>query len=222
MYWVDRRFFVKTSFVPGTSNVMDTEGTRNDSALRDAPDPGGDCVPFQRKLDAAALSEKYRPFLKAIAAAELPDVVKARIDASDIVQDTLLRAFRQWSQFQGCSEAELRGWLRGILRNLLADAVRFNHRQRRNVRRENEMPEVDPCCVDDTPSEQVRKRESLEAIWQEVSRLPEDYRTVILMHHQYNLSFVEIGERLQKSPDAIRMLWGRAIIALTSNLKNQR
>ncbi|MBL8817342.1 MAG: sigma-70 family RNA polymerase sigma factor [Planctomyces sp.] len=201
---------------------MKSEGRGDEADQGDIPEADKNFAPSERKLDAAALVEKYRPFLKTIAAAEFPDLLKTRIDASDIVQDTLLRAHQQLSQFQGTTEAELQGWLRGILRHLLTDAVRFNKRQRRDIQRDGRMPEIDPSCVDDTPSEQVRKRESWDAIWQAVSALPEDYRTVILMHHQYNLSFADIGERLQKSPDAVRMLWGRAIVVLASRLKNHR
>ncbi len=201
---------------------MKSEGSSDEADQGDIPEADRNYAPSRRKLDAAALVEKYRPFLKSIAAAEFPDLLKTRIDASDIVQETLLRAHQQVSQFHGTTEAELQGWLRGILRHLLTDALRFNMRRRRDIKREDGMPDIDPSCVDDTPSEQVRKRESWDAIWQAVSALPEDYRTVILMHHQYNLSFADIGERLQKSPDAVRMLWGRAILALTNRLKSHR
>jgi RNA polymerase sigma-70 factor, ECF subfamily len=45
-------------------------------------------------------------------------------------------------------------------------------------------------------------------------RLPPDDQAVVLLRHFDCLSFEEIGRRLDRSPDAARKLWGRAIVRL--------
>jgi RNA polymerase sigma-70 factor (ECF subfamily) len=173
-------------------------------------------------LDAAALALKYRPFLKAIAAAEFPDHLQSRIDDSDLVQETLLKATRQVDQFRGSTEKELEAWLRETLLNQIRDSLRFHGRQQRDVGIEIAVPLSEIPTSDPTASEQVRKAEAKELIQRALSDLSEDYRTVLLLRQQNDLSFVEISDQMQRSPDAVRMLWGRAILVLGEKLKSLR
>jgi RNA polymerase sigma-70 factor (ECF subfamily) len=55
---------------------------------------------------------------------QLPPVLRAKVDPSDIVQETLFRAHKNIDQFRGHTEAELAIWLRRILLNYLAEALR--------------------------------------------------------------------------------------------------
>lgn len=171
-------------------------------------------------LDTAAMALKYRPFLKAIAAAEFPDHLQSRIDDSDLVQETLLKATQNIHQFQGTTECELESWLRESLRNQIRDSVRFHSRQQRDVAMETAASEIPGPGCDPTPSEQIRTSETQERIWRVVGELPDDYRTVILLRQQMDLTFVEIAEQMQRTPDAVRMLWGRAIVVLGEKLKS--
>lgn len=186
------------------------------------PRPKEDRPRSEWELDAASVVEKYRPYLKSIAAAEFPVHLRSRLDESDLVQETMFRACRTWSTFRGTTEAELRNWLREILKNQITDTVRFNHRQQRSVQREGAMPLQDPSCSDETPSAQFRRSESSEALWRAVAELPEDYRTVIMLHQQHRMTFPEIGERMQRSADAVRMLWARSVLCLAERLKHHR
>lgn len=173
-----------------------------------------------QKLDVAALALRYRPFLKAIAAAEFPDHLKSREDDSDLVQETLMKATRQADQFRGSTERELEAWLRETLLNQITDCVRFHGRQQRNVGIEISVPVVNVAADDPTASEHVRTAEAKELIQRALSELPEDYRRVLLLRQQKDLTFVEISEEMQRTPDAVRMLWGRAILVLGEKLKS--
>ena len=171
-------------------------------------------------LDVAAVALKYRPFLKAIAAAEFPDHLRSRVDDSDLVQETLLKASQKFDQFRGSTEEELAAWLRECLLNQLTDSVRFNSRQQRDIALEAHVSQLHGLSSNDpSPSEQLRTSESQERVWNIVNTLPEDYRTVILLRQQMDLTFVEIAEQMQRTPDAVRMLWGRAIVVLGEKLK---
>jgi RNA polymerase sigma-70 factor (ECF subfamily) len=141
------------------------------------------------------------------------------VDASDLVQESLLRSVRSEAQFQGTGEAEYRSWLREILENLITDAKRFHSRECRDVANERVFSEAAICSQGDSPSAQVRQSETQGEVQQALEILPEDYRTVLRLRQEQELSFAEIGVVLQRSPDAARMLWGRAIVELGRLLK---
>lgn len=171
-------------------------------------------------LDVAAMALRYRPFLKTIAAAELPDYLKTREDDSDLVQETLLKATRLSDQFRGSSEKELESWLRETLLNQIKDCIRFHGRQQRNVDLEIAVPFNSFSAEDPSASELVCKAEAKELTQKALKELPEEYRKVLLLRQQMDLTFVEIAEQMQRSPDAVRMLWGRAILLLGEKLNS--
>src|SRR3954453_23881731 len=83
--------------------------------------------------------DQYRPYLYLLARSHTGRRHQARIDPSDIVHQTLLDAHQKDAQFRGKSAAELMGWLRQILANNLADAVRGMARAKRDVTRERSL-----------------------------------------------------------------------------------
>lgn len=173
-----------------------------------------------QRFDVAAMVLRYRPFLKAIAAAEFPDHLKSREDDSDLVQEALLKATSQADQFRGTTEKELEAWLRETLRNQIRDRVKHHSRQQRDVAIEIAFPVSAIAETTTTVSEELRKSEAKEIVQRVVNEMPDDYRTVILLRQQMDLSFIEIAEQMQRTPDAVRMLWGRAILALGEKLKS--
>jgi RNA polymerase sigma-70 factor (ECF subfamily) len=90
--------------------------------------------------------EQFRSYLYLLARSHIGRRNQARLDPSDIVQQTLLDAHQKQGQFRGNSEAERMGWLRQILANNLADAVRGLARAKRDVTREQSLD----CAVDDS------------------------------------------------------------------------
>lgn len=171
------------------------------------------------KLDIGAMAAKFRDMLKRIAAQELPESLRFRLDDSDVVQETLVRALRSSDDFRGTTDLELQQWLREILKSQLIDSVRFHNRQQRDIARDIRDSTPELADGGQTPSEAYWQRESSERLWLAVAELPEDYRTVILLRQQMDLSFPEIGERMGKTADAVRMLWGRAILMLGQRLR---
>src|SRR5262249_16800550 len=77
--------------------------------------------------------ERYRPLLKLQARqVELDARLRQRFDASDVVQEALLKAHTRLNQFRGRTEAELVKWLHEILASTLVDEVRKAHAQKRD------------------------------------------------------------------------------------------
>jgi RNA polymerase sigma-70 factor (ECF subfamily) len=167
-----------------------------------------------------------RRYLLFLTNQELDPALGAKIAPSDIVQQTLLEAGCDFPHFQGTSEAELLGWLRGILRNNVANVRRHFQTEKRQVAREislaeSSRTELRHCILDpgESPSGQVLLRERDEQMEQAMHQLPEHYRQVLLWHTIDGLTFLQIAEKLGSTADAVRKLWGRAIEKLAQRLE---
>jgi RNA polymerase sigma-70 factor (ECF subfamily) len=196
---------------------------------------------YQRLLSAARtgsrdalgqLLELFRPYLVVVTKGNLDGALRAKVRSSDVVQDSLVNACAHFEQFRGNSPAELQAWLGKILTNRLAYLRRhFLGTDKRQLAREValerdgdsdlgqrrlEEPMTHPS---DSPSQHAARREEQEAVVKAVARLPEDYQKVLHLRTREQLSFEEIGRLLNRSPDAARMLWGRAVEALQRALK---
>ena len=86
------------------------------------------------------LLELYRGYLGLLARLQINRRLQARLDASDLVQETFLKAHRHFGQFRGTTEEELVVWLRQILATTLANLVRHHYgAHRRDLRLEREL-----------------------------------------------------------------------------------
>jgi RNA polymerase sigma-70 factor (ECF subfamily) len=170
------------------------------------------------------LLEGCRQYLLLVANEELRPDVQAKVAASDLVQDTFVDAHRDFQRFTGRSQDDLLVWLRQILRNNLRDATRsYRAAAKRHVHREIPLPaERDSAAVfleplqaaGQSPSWPVRQGEQNEALRRALAQLSDDHRQVIVLRNLELKSFVEIAQRMQRSPDAARKLWGRALQTL--------
>lgn len=172
----------------------------------------------------AQLTSKYRNYLLMIANQDLDPAIQAKIGASDVVQQTMIRAQQKFDQFRGTSEKEFLHWLRTSLVNDLKDQRRHYRAHKRNS--EAEISQQDRSAVHRavsdpnlTPGAHAMKQERVSALASELEKLPPDYRTVIELRNFEQLDFAEIGRRMDRSSDAACKLWGRAIEALQSKLE---
>jgi RNA polymerase sigma-70 factor (ECF subfamily) len=188
-----------------------------------------DCLRAARAGSRDALGqalEACRHYLLRIAREELDSVLQAKASASDLVQDTFLEAQRDFPKFQGRTEAELLAWLRQMLLHNLANLVRhFRGTAKRQVEREVRLgtesrgvPE--PADAGPTPSALLQASERQRQVEQALERLPADYREVIVLRNQARHSFEEIGRLMNRSGDAARRLWSRAVERLHEELED--
>jgi RNA polymerase sigma-70 factor (ECF subfamily) len=161
-----------------------------------------------------------RGYLLAIASQELDADLQAKGGASDLVQETLLHAVRGFAGFQGDTEAELLAWLRRMLLNNLADFARlYRATGKRQVAREIGLAAGDSSGQGEaqlsadisSPSGQAIRHEQTEAVDNAIQRLPEEYRRVLFLRYKDELSFDEIGRLMDRTANAARKLWLRAV-----------
>jgi RNA polymerase sigma-70 factor, ECF subfamily len=170
------------------------------------------------------LLDQFRHYLLEIANAELDAMLRNKVGASDVVQDTFLEAQRVFDRFEGETPPELRAWLRAILLNRIGTTTRYyrdaaKRQAGREVAfapdsdRQAELEQSGP-----TPSRMMMAHERAAALRSAILRLPEHYRQLIVWRQMEDLSFEDIAARLGKSVEAVRKLWSRAIQQLQVEL----
>lgn len=174
--------------------------------------------------------EACRAYLLLIANRELDPALKAKGGASDLVQETFLEARRDFAAFRGESDAEWRGWLRQMLVHNLANfSRRYRDTAQRDFAREIELagddstrpPARQLTAGTPSPSAEAMAHERAAAVDAAMRRLPEDYCRVIALRYQEGRSFEEIAAIMERSDNAVRKLWFRAIERLEDELGDQ-
>jgi RNA polymerase sigma-70 factor (ECF subfamily) len=175
------------------------------------------------------LYEASRPWLAVLARARLERYLRARVDTSDLVQQTLLEAYRDFAGFGGRTEGEWLAWLRQILLRNAADYVRRFRAAKRAateipLRGEGEGPPLEQAitAAGPSPSQQAVCHEESLRLAQSLTLLPEDYQEVIQLRHFQRLAFDEVARRMQRSRPAVQMLWLRALRRLKEVLDERR
>ncbi len=172
--------------------------------------------------------ETCRNYLLLVAERELDPNLRAKGGASDLVQETFLKAHRHFARFQGDSEAELRAWLRRLLLNNLADFGRlYRETEKRCLGREVELgtdsavgqPGAQLAASEPSPSRQLMTQEQSQAVRCALEQLPDDYRQVLVLRYHEERSFEEIARLMGRSTNAIHKLWLRAIKRLQQDVE---
>lgn len=175
------------------------------------------------------LLEPYRNYLRLLARLEVGRHLRAKVGASDMVQETFLQAHRAFGDFRGESERQLLQWLRSILASRLSKAIRrYWGTQRRAILLERELDRelgrssgaLDRAFFlsQTSPSGRAVRAERAVLLADAIERLPEDYREVIVLHHLQGLTFPQVAEAMDRSAGSVEKLWMRALARLRSEL----
>ena len=167
--------------------------------------------------DRAILLELFRNYLRQIAAGSMTPDVGGKLSVSDLVQSAIIEANRDFKTCQATNQAEFKAWIRKILMNDMLNRYRDLRRQKRDIRREQLMGSKLEIVDEVTggPVNEVIRQEDEKRLMSALAQLPPDRRELIELRNRDGLSFAEIAERQQKSPDAVRMNWNRAIESLS-------
>jgi RNA polymerase sigma-70 factor (ECF subfamily) len=164
----------------------------------------------------SVLFGKYRPRLAVLVHYRMGPELGRLYEVDDILQETFLKAFRDFDQFTYRTPGSFMSWLARIADHVLADLARSQGRQKRQaaeiLRFRSESNPAGPEPVDSkTPSRVLGEAEGVRGLLDKLNSLPEDYRQAILLMKVEGLSTSEAAERLGKSNEATALLLHRAL-----------
>jgi RNA polymerase sigma-70 factor (ECF subfamily) len=169
------------------------------------------------------LFEKCRSYVHLLARTQLETWMRTKVDASDLVQQTLLEAHRGLGEFRGATEGEWLAWLRQILAHNTNDFVRrYKQTAKRHVQREVSLDAPvqglsgaftqEPADEQmPTPSQVLSQREREIELANAIAQLAPDHQEVVILRNLQRLPFDDVAARMNRSRPAVQMLWMRAI-----------
>jgi RNA polymerase sigma-70 factor (ECF subfamily) len=170
---------------------------------------------------ASALFDRHLPEMRASVHRRLPAALRGKVGESDVIQEAWLAAYLALPGFQDRGDRSFVKWLQTILDNKVRDEVRRHARVgKRDARREERL--ATDAAVADTgqlsPSVLARSNERSAALSAAIADLPSDYAEILRWVHQEGLTLTQAGERMGRSADAARKLYGRAMVQLGDRL----
>jgi RNA polymerase sigma-70 factor (ECF subfamily) len=196
-----------------------------------SPDQGlATLIRQARDGDTAALGrllDQYRAYFQILAARGIGPRLGRRVNASDVVQQTMLEACRDFVQFLGSGEPELVAWLERILQRNIAQLVRDHiTTQKRAVGREQAADggdhsgaeRFDPAAQHSSPSQRAMRGEEAIRLARALVTLPEDQREAVRLRHLEGWSLAEISAHFERSPAATAGLIKRGMQKLREKL----
>ena len=184
--------------------------------------------------DQAATEEllaRYRDRLRQMVAVRMDPRVAARVDASDIVQETLVEASRKLPEYLRDEPLPFYPWLRQIAWDRLVDLHRRHvQAQKRAVGRQvwphvlpdrSTMALADRLLADDTsPSGRFAREELRDRMQTTLRALPQRDREVLVLRHLEQLTTREIASVMGITESAVKMRQLRALQRLRGLLSN--
>jgi RNA polymerase sigma-70 factor (ECF subfamily) len=172
------------------------------------------------------LFNRHRDQLRRAVELRLDQRLRTRVDASDIVQEAQLEAFRRLDDYLARRPMPFSLWLRKTAQERISNHRRAHiHTARRSVLRERAAPEESSLLIANSlighgssPSRRVIRREYQRLVSESVDELDDLDREILLMRNVEGLSQREIAQVLDLSHDAVRKRYGRALVKLQRSL----
>jgi RNA polymerase sigma-70 factor (ECF subfamily) len=175
---------------------------------------------------------QFRDYLRLLARAGLDPRLHSKLDPSDIVQETLLKAHESLDQLRGETDAEVAGWLKQILLNTLSNALRTFHVGKRDVNHERSLEEaMERSSVrlesflagsGSSPASKLQREETLLRISKALAKLPAPQREAFVLQRWEGWSLAEISSHMGRSTASVAGLLRRGVKQLREDLKDLR
>jgi len=179
------------------------------------------------------LFKTYRDGMSRQLGGKIPDPIRDRVEASDVVQEALIDAVSHFDSFRYQGPGSFRRWLARILQNRLRMTIRFHlQRKKRSPRREVPIRTAESTSGTSSrlggvtleariasPESVAAVRERREIIEKTLRDLPSDYREVIRLVKLEEKSLANAAEKLGRSENAVKKLLARALLRYGEALK---
>ena len=179
------------------------------------------------------LFREIEPQLRFLAQRQMDPTLAARVDESDILQNTNFEIARDITKFRGTTVNEFEAWIATILRNNVKHLVHKHIlAQKRSIRKERR---IDPIVNDNesrpklplpakqsTPSQRAMRGEAAIRLSRELAELPHDQATAIRLRHLEGYSLQQLTEHFQRSESAVAGLLKRGLRTLRERLRDYK
>ena len=168
--------------------------------------------------------ESFREYLALLARLQLDPRWQGKVDLSGVVQQTLLEAHQARDRFGQWDDAQKAAWLRKALAHNLTDEVRKLRTAGRDVARERSLEaaleqssarlEAWLAADQTSPSQQAVRHEQLLRLTAALSRLPQDQRMAVELHHLRGYPVAAVARQMGRSDGAVGALLVRGLKTL--------
>lgn len=183
----------------------------NSSPLIIASTPDNRLVQLAVKGDQEAFNHLYDRYFTAVYK-RVAYLVPGE-DVDDVTQEVLIAMLKSLKSFRG--ESKFSTWLRVITNRHIANYYRKNKHSLTDSPLDNESSAI--------KSSQTLSETELTRIFvqQGLDQIPEQYREIIILRFAEGLKFQEIADLQEKSLDATKSMFRRAISAMREQLGGQ-
>jgi RNA polymerase sigma-70 factor (ECF subfamily) len=172
---------------------------------------------------------RFRDYLCLLARMHLDRRLRRKLDASDVVQETLLQAYAARHEFRGTTCEEQAGWLRSILARNLSHAARDHTSQKRDLRREVFLDgnlDASSRRLDlwleasgTSPSNVLLRQERLLELATLVAELSEEQQEVLVLHHCQGWTLDRIAVHMERTVPSVAGLLRRGLAKLRERMR---
>jgi len=185
----------------------------------DGEDPEHDLIRRAKAGDDAAFGELFGRHAADVAALVRRRVAPAllrKISVSDVVQDTRVDAFAKLAAFDDRGDGAFRAWILGIAemhvrRTLRHYAATGKRAAGREVTRDARGETAAFAARGPSPSDVAVAGELHATAMRALETLPDDYREVLRLTQFEGLTLRDAAERMGRSREAVKKLYGRAM-----------
>lgn len=134
--------------------------------------------------------------------------------ANDITQDVFIKVWKNIKKFDS-KRANFKTWIFTITRNTITDYLRKKKMiPFSTLDKEDELFEDSIEDEAILPSEALARLEDKELLNNILDKIPENYREILVLHYQEEMTFDEIGKILGKPLNTVKSYHRRALIKL--------
>jgi RNA polymerase sigma-70 factor (ECF subfamily) len=172
---------------------------------------------------------RWGDYLSALARVQLDPRLRAKIDLSGVVQQTVLEAHQKQPEFRAEHPAQELAWLRRILANNLTDELRKLAAGKRDLARERSLEasldesssrlEAWLAADQSSPSQRAERHEEALRLAAALEALPEAQREALVLQHWHGWSLAQIAKHLGRTKAAVAGLVKRGLQQLRQRLQ---